>query len=71
MRILRPIVEARADLVSIGGADLIHYRGISPKSVCNDPARRQPYFFMIRLRSFSAAALSRFVVTTATKTSPS
>ena len=31
----------------------------------------RPYLFMIRLRSFSAAALSRFAVTTASKTSPS
>jgi hypothetical protein len=33
--------------------------------------RGAPYFFMIRLRSFSAAALSRFEVTTASNTSPS
>src|ERR1700722_19334738 len=31
----------------------------------------RPYFFMIRLRSFSAAALSRLAVTTASNTSPS
>jgi hypothetical protein len=29
--------------------------------------RGVPYFFMIRLRSFSAAALSRFAVATASK----
>src|SRR6185437_7927420 len=33
--------------------------------------RGAPYFFVIRLRSFSAAALSRLAVTTASKTSPS
>src|SRR5271165_142327 len=33
--------------------------------------RGRPYLFMIRLRSFSAAVLSRFAVTTASKTSPS
>jgi hypothetical protein len=31
----------------------------------------EPYFFMIRLRSLSAAALFRFEVTTASNTSPS
>jgi hypothetical protein len=33
--------------------------------------RGLPYFFMIRFRNFSAAALSRFAVTTVSKTSPS
>jgi hypothetical protein len=45
MRILRPIVEARADPVPIGGADLIHCRGISAKSVRNDPARRAVFLY--------------------------
>jgi magnesium-transporting ATPase (P-type) len=53
-----------------GGADLLHHRGIGPKPV-GDDAARSPYFFMIRLRSFSAAALFRFEVTTASNTSPS
>ena len=70
MRILRPIVEAATDLVSIGSADLFHRRGIRAKAV-GDDLPRGPYFFMIRFRSFSAAALSRLAVTTASKTSPS
>ena len=72
MRILSAIVEATADLVPIGGADLIHRRGIGPNiSPSVTTLRGEPYFFMIRLRSLSAAALSRFDVTTASKTSPS
>jgi hypothetical protein len=68
--ILRPIVEAATDLVPIGGTDLFHRRGIRAKFVGDDLLLR-PHFFMIRLRSFSAAALSRLAVTTASKTSPS
>ena len=66
MRILRPIVEAATDPVSIC-ADLIHRRRIRAKSSVTI-FRGGPYFFMIRFRNFSAAALSRFAVTTASKT---
>ena len=47
--------------------DLVHRRRICPKPI-GDDAARSPIFFMIRLRSFSAAVLSRFVVATASKT---
>jgi hypothetical protein len=39
MRVLRPIVAAATDLVPIGGADLIHHRGISPPPIGDDAAR--------------------------------
>ena len=40
MRILRTIVEAATDLVSIGEADLLHRRGIHRTSIGDDAARR-------------------------------
>ena len=60
MRILCAIVEPTADLVPLGSnTDLVHRRRICPKPIGDDAARPRN-FFMIRLRSFSAAALSRF-----------
>jgi hypothetical protein len=41
MRILRPIVEAAADLLPICGADLIHRRRIRAKAVRFDNGRLQ------------------------------
>jgi hypothetical protein len=71
MRVLRAIVEPTSDLVPLGcNTDLVHRRRIRPKPI-GDDAARSPVFFMIRLRSFNAAALSRFAVATASKTSPS
>ena len=51
-------------------AHLLHRRGISPKPV-GDDLPPSAVLLRIRLRNFSAAALSRFAVTTASKTSPS
>ena len=53
--------------VAIGAIVLVASRFIEGAS----SLRGRPYFFMMRLRNFSAAALSRFAVTTASKTSPS
>jgi hypothetical protein len=39
VRIFRTIVEMRADLVPIGGADLVHRGRISPKPVGDDGLR--------------------------------
>jgi hypothetical protein len=69
MRILRPVVEAATDLVAVGIADLfVAAQYEQNPSVTIFPGR--PYLFMIRLRNFSAAALSRFAVTTASKNLP-
>jgi hypothetical protein len=68
MRILSPIVEPAIDLLPTGVADLSHRRGVSAKPV-GDDLPRQPDFFRIRFRNLSAAALSRFAVTTVSKTS--
>jgi len=69
MRVLCPIVEAVANLVPIGCADVILRSRIGSKRVGDDNLGR-PYPFMIRLRNFSAAALSRFAMTTASKIFP-
>jgi hypothetical protein len=39
MRVLRSIVEATTDLVSIGNPDLPHRRRVSPKPVGDDALR--------------------------------
>jgi hypothetical protein len=70
MRVFGPIVEAATDLVPIRAANFIHRRGMRSKPIGDDPAG-SAVFFMTRLRSFSAAVLSRFAVTTASNTSPS
>ena len=71
MRILRPIVEPTADLVPIGcNTDIVHRRGIGTKPIDND-APRWPIFLHDPLEKLHAAALSRFEVTTASRTSPS
>jgi hypothetical protein len=57
MRVLRAIVESRANLVPTSCADFIQPRRIS--------SEKRYIFFMIRSTSFSAAALSRLAVTTA------
>ena len=70
MRILGAIVEPTTGLPAIGVADLFHRRGITAKPV-GDDAQRSAIFLHDALENFSAAALSRFAVTTASKTSPS
>jgi hypothetical protein len=57
MRILRPIIEAAADLLPNCGADLTHRRGLE-QSPSVTIFRGRPYLFMIHVRSFSAVALS-------------
>ena len=66
------IVEPTSDLLAIGVADLFHRRGIRAKpgqSPSVTTVRGRPYFFMMRLRNFSAAALSRFAVVAHAQTS--
>ena len=58
MRILGAIVEPTTGLLAMGVADLFHRRGIRAKPV-GATLSGWPYFFMMRLRNFSAAALSR------------
>jgi hypothetical protein len=70
MRILRPIVETVTDLVPIRDSDFNHRHGKRTKTVGDDDPR-SAVFLHDPLRSFSAAALSRFAVTTASKTCPS
>ena len=71
MRILCAIVEPTADLVPLGSKTISFIAAEYARSPSVTMLRGVPYFFMIRLRSFSAAALSRFAVATASKTSPS
>ena len=56
---------------TVGVADLFHRCRIRARSVGDDAPRLSRLFFMMRFRNLSAAALSRFAVTTVSKTSPS
>jgi hypothetical protein len=70
MRILRAIVESTADLLTIGVADLIHRRRISPKPVGDDAPRPTVFLHDALEQLQRRSLLSRFEVTTASKTSP-
>jgi len=63
MRVFRRIVEATTNLLAIDVSDLAHRNGIGAEPVGDDAFRGRPYFFMMRFRNFSAAALFRFAVT--------
>jgi len=69
-RILRPIVEATARFLEIGGADFLQGGAVRTQPVRDDgpwPAVALHRFLM----NFSAAALSRSFVTKDSSTSPS
>jgi hypothetical protein len=61
-------IEATVHLMPSGGSNFVHRGRIRPKPI-GDVASGWLYLFMIRLRSFSVAALTRFAVT-ASRTSP-
>ena len=69
VRILRAIVEATANFVTVGVADLFHRRGIRAKPV-GDDAPRLAIFLHDALQKLERCG-SRFAVTTVSKTSPS
>jgi hypothetical protein len=70
MRVFGAVVEPTANLVTVDVADLFHRSRIKQSPSVTTFLGR-PYFFMMRFRNLSAAALSRFAVTTVSKTSPS
>jgi hypothetical protein len=68
MRILCAIVETATDLLAIRIADRFHRRGIGAQPI-GDDLPRLAVFLHDPLEKLSAAALSRFAVTTTSKTS--
>ena len=70
VRVFRPVILVATDLLAAFISNLFHCGAIRRASVCDDDLRVAIPFHDF-FKNFKAAVLSRFLVTTDSKTSPS